>query len=207
MLRISCTNVHVDGKIEDARLSYLGTSTCRQGVKIMRSSRRGVIVSGFYLFFIAVAVLAIGLVLKPTPAIYADECGGCSGSSDTGGGSNGNSDTGGGDHGEIGPAGNGSAEVFDVSINGSSIGSSDMIGVTDRRIIIMVVFTGLATDYRISENPDFAGAEWQEIPGFGRPAIEIKYTLSEGSGIKTIYFQAKRNATIAGVIKIQVKLS
>lgn len=145
---------------EDARLSDLGTSTCRQGAKIKRSSRRGVIVSGFYLFFVAVAVLAIGLVLKPTPAIHADECSG------------GGSDTGGGDHGEIGPAGNGSSEVSDVSINGLSIGSSDMIGVTDRRII-MVLFTGLATDYRISENPDFAGAEWQEIPRFGCPAIEI----------------------------------
>lgn len=168
----------------------------------MRSGRRRMIVSGFYLFFVAVAVLAIGLVLKPIPVIHAGEASGSGG-----GGSGGSGGSGGGDHGEIGPVGDGSAEVSDVSINGSFLGSSDVADLTDHLIIIKVIFTGMATDYRISENPNFSGAEWQEIPGFGRPAIEIKYTLSEGSGIKTIYFQAKRNATIADVIKIQVKLS
>lgn len=99
------------------------------------------------------------------------------------------------------------ADASDVTIDGKAAASAEVVSVSNRTIVIKVVFESMATDYRISEDPNFAGAEWRRVPGFERPAIEIKYTLSEGNGIKTIYFQARRNATIASVIKLQVNLS
>jgi hypothetical protein len=51
---------------------------------------------------------------------------------------------------------------------------------------------GQPTQYRASERADFKGAEWQSYTQ--APA----FSLSAGSGKKTVYFQVRRHATLDG---------
>ena len=64
-----------------------------------------------------------------------------------------------------------------------------------RDIVINVKFKNKATHYIICEDPDFNGCDWKPVPFYG----PIKYRLSEGSGIKKIYFKAK-NLTVPGKV-------
>lgn len=66
-----------------------------------------------------------------------------------------------------------------------------------RDIVINVKFENKATHYIVCEDPDFNGCGWQPMPYAG----PIKYRLSEGNGIKKIYFKAK-NLTVPGKVHI-----
>jgi len=92
------------------------------------------------------------------------------------------------------------------SINGKSFKQGAIVKVNNREIVIKISFDKFATHYRICENPAFTGTDWKSLPG-ERPAMEVKYTLSEGSGQKTVYFQAMRNGTEANVVKLQFDLT
>ncbi len=54
------------------------------------------------------------------------------------------------------------------------------------RILVSVRTSGPANQVRISEQPDFAGADWQELQ---QP---IPYELSGGAGVRQIYVQVRR---------------
>jgi hypothetical protein len=64
-----------------------------------------------------------------------------------------------------------------------------------RDIVINVKFVNKATHYIICEDPEFKGCSWTNVPHYG----PIKYRLSEGNGIKKIYFKAK-NLTVPGKV-------
>jgi hypothetical protein len=99
------------------------------------------------------------------------------------------------------------ADPTGININGKSAKLGQVVRVNSREVVIRVYFESEATDYRVCEDPTFEGCKWRQVPGGERPVLEIKYTLSEGSGIKTIYFQAKRQSTIASVVKLQFDLA
>jgi hypothetical protein len=99
------------------------------------------------------------------------------------------------------------ADATTVQVNGQKVKAGQAIKVSGREVVIKVYFESEATDYRICEDPSFADCSWQRVPGGERPMLVIKYTLSEGSGIKTIYFQAQRNSTIASVVNLQIEQS
>jgi hypothetical protein len=81
------------------------------------------------------------------------------------------------------------ADVVELVINdGAEVTKS-------RDIVINVKFQNKATHYIICEDPDFNGCDWKPVPFYG----PIKYRLSEGSGIKKIYFKAK-NLTVPGKV-------
>lgn len=92
------------------------------------------------------------------------------------------------------------------SINGKSFKQGEIVKVSSREIVIKVSFENTATHYRICENATFTGVDWKSLPS-ERPTLEVKYTLSEGSGLKTVYFQAMRNGTEASVVKVQFELT
>ena len=97
------------------------------------------------------------------------------------------------------------ADPTSISINGKSFKQGEVIKVSSREIVIKMYFEAVATDYRICENPNFTGVDWKSLPG-EKPTLEVKYTLSEGNGPKTVYFQAKRSSTEASVVKLHFEM-
>lgn len=56
--------------------------------------------------------------------------------------------------------------------------------------------------YRISEDPDFTGLEWQEYPG-----SEVSFTLSPGYGFKKIYAQMKLDDSSQGSASVNASIT
>lgn len=55
----------------------------------------------------------------------------------------------------------------------------------DRTVAIVFSYAGAAIKYRLSEDPGFAGAGWENVPDDN----SVQYILSSGYGVKTIYLQ------------------
>ena len=93
-------------------------------------------------------------------------------------------------------------EVKELIIAGG-LPREDGIPVTREREIELVVtfYQGIPTDYIACEDPEFKDCEWKRLPFNGR----IRFLLSEGSGIKTIYFRAKYLGQPGPVISAKVK--
>jgi len=60
------------------------------------------------------------------------------------------------------------------------------------RVFVSVEVSGKANQVRISEQPDFSGAQWQP---FESP---VAYQLNQGAGMKRIYVQVRRLAQTQG---------
>lgn len=56
---------------------------------------------------------------------------------------------------------------------------------TSRSVILNNTVEGIASEYRASEKQSFVGADWK--PYSSAP----KFTLSDGNGTKTVYFQVR----------------
>lgn len=61
-----------------------------------------------------------------------------------------------------------------------------------RTVTLTYALTGNASYYRASERSDFETAEWQPLEP------EVRYDLTGGSGLKTVYFQVKKFASVEG---------
>lgn len=59
-------------------------------------------------------------------------------------------------------------------------------------VLIQLTVSGKANQVRISEKPDFQGADWQSL----QP--ELPFSLSSGAGSKLIYIQLRRHAEADG---------
>ena len=73
---------------------------------------------------------------------------------------------------------------------------------TSRLVTIQVKFKGSPTHYVICENAEFVDCTWAPMPYDGK----ITYELSEGNGLKTIYFRAKRFNRLGEVVTAQIEL-
>jgi hypothetical protein len=62
------------------------------------------------------------------------------------------------------------------------------------RILVSIRASGPANQARISEQPDFAGADWQDLD---QP---MPYGLSGGTGVRQIYVQVRRAVQSQGAI-------
>ena len=80
----------------------------------------------------------------------------------------------------------GSLGIESFLLNNGAAVTRDAAVTLDNKI------SGHATQYRVSEQPDFHGAEWLTYEK--RP----HYQLSPGRGNKTVYFQVRRHARING---------
>ena len=96
--------------------------------------------------------------------------------------------------------GNNQAEVDKFEIVGDLPVENGVRVTKDREIVIEVTFKGAASHYQICENADFTGCGWQKLPFNGR----IRFLLSEGSGIKKIYFRARYLRQQSTVITAEV---
>jgi hypothetical protein len=76
--------------------------------------------------------------------------------------------------------------VLEFRINGGSSYTNDREVVLDHRAV------GDPTHYRVSESPQFKGAEWQPY------VVAPRYGLSEGRGTKQLYFQLRRYRELGG---------
>lgn len=90
----------------------------------------------------------------------------------------------------------GSADVVSITINQGALIT------TTRDVVIDVSFAKSADQYLICEDPGFKGCDWQNVPGYG----PIKYRLSEGNGLKKLYFRAKRGVTPGAVVTLTIEL-
>jgi hypothetical protein len=96
--------------------------------------------------------------------------------------------------------GSNQAEIDKFEIKGD-LPVVDGIPVTkEREIIIEVTSKGAPTHYSICENAEFDGCGWKKLPFNGR----IRYLLSEGSGIKKIYFRARYLRQKSAVVTAEV---
>jgi hypothetical protein len=96
--------------------------------------------------------------------------------------------------------------VTSIQVNGKSVSVNQVVKVSSGSVEILFYFEGNADSYRICESSDFkaAGCDWKLVANGGlRPAVRVKFTLSEGSGIKTVYFQAKRGSELAEVVQLK----
>ena len=90
----------------------------------------------------------------------------------------------------------GPGSVVEVKVEGGST-------TTSREIVLLPKYwsKGKPTHYKICDNPKLIACEWKPVPYYGG----IKYTLSEGYGMKTIYFVAKRfGKGVSEVMEIKV---
>ena len=95
------------------------------------------------------------------------------------------------------------ADVTAIMVNGQVVSEGVPVKVTSRTITIEVKFFNEATHYHVCEASNFSGCPWVSMPADGR----ITFVLSEGNGIKTIYFQAKNLGTKGKKISFQVELA
>lgn len=80
----------------------------------------------------------------------------------------------------------GGLHIKQFTINkGASTTSSRTIKLNNK-------LTGMATQYRASEQADLADSEWQYY------AAAPEFTLSSGAGVKQVYLQVRRHATVNG---------
>ena len=61
-----------------------------------------------------------------------------------------------------------------------------------RTVTLTYALTGNASHYRASERSDFKTAEWQPL------ASEVRYDLTGGSGLRTVYFQVRKLTSVEG---------
>jgi hypothetical protein len=80
----------------------------------------------------------------------------------------------------------GAMQLTGFSINNGAAAS------TDRQVHLDHRASGHPNEYRASEDPNFADAQWQ--PYSDQPV----FTLSPGAGKKTVYFQVRRYSKING---------
>lgn len=83
----------------------------------------------------------------------------------------------------------------------SIIINSGATSTTSPAIILTAIFTGVATSYMISENSDFSGASWNDY------VVSIPFTLSNSSGIKTVYLKLKNSHGESVVLSDTIDLS
>lgn len=60
------------------------------------------------------------------------------------------------------------------------------------KVTLMYALKGEASHYRASSHSDFRAAEWQPL------ASEVRYDLTGDSGLKTVYFQVGKFASVEG---------
>ena len=60
------------------------------------------------------------------------------------------------------------------------------------RILVSVRASGPANQVRISEQPDFAGSDWQQLE---QP---VSYDLADAEGVRQIYVQVRRHVESQG---------
>jgi hypothetical protein len=116
----------------------------------------------------------------------------------------------GGGGGDGGGGSGGSAVPSTIRVNGKGVSVTKVNKVLQREITIEVVFEEPATHYRICENKKFDSPEcaWKAIAGGAeRSVVKVTYTLSEGSGIKTVYFQARRGSQLGETVALQFEVS
>lgn len=73
------------------------------------------------------------------------------------------------------------ANVISIEINNGAPSTSEQV------VVIQVQVVGNPSHYMACEHPQFEGCEWMRMPMNGI----IKFKLSEGGGLKKIYFRAK----------------
>ncbi|MEZ5542646.1 MAG: carboxypeptidase regulatory-like domain-containing protein [Pseudomonadota bacterium] len=65
---------------------------------------------------------------------------------------------------------------------------------TGRGVTLDAKVIGAPTQYRASEQADFGDAQWQDINA------SAGFTLSQGAGKKTVYYQVRRHSTLDGAV-------
>ncbi len=76
--------------------------------------------------------------------------------------------------------------IADFRINGGQTETPS------RTVTLTYALTGNASHYRASERSDFKTAEWQPL------ASEVRYDLTGGSGLRTVYFQVTKLTSVEG---------
>jgi len=76
--------------------------------------------------------------------------------------------------------------IMDFRINGGQTATPS------RTVTLTYALTGNASHYRASERSDFKTAEWQPLEP------EVRYDLTDGSGLRTVYFQVKKLTSMQG---------
>lgn len=104
-----------------------------------------------------------------------------------------------------GPGTSSCGTVTQVNVNGQKV-TAKVVKLSKNEVELTFYFENRATAYRICEDPGFSGCDWVQLPA-PRPALKIKYKLSEGSGIKTVYFQARNGGEMAEVVKLDFEIA
>ena len=76
--------------------------------------------------------------------------------------------------------------IADFRINGGQTATPS------RTVTLTYALTGNASHYRASERSDFTTAEWRPLEP------EVRYDLTDGSGLRTVYFQVKKLTSMEG---------
>lgn len=95
--------------------------------------------------------------------------------------------------------------VTQVQVNGQKV-TTKVVKISKNEVELTFYFENRATAYRICENGDFSGCGWVDLPA-ARGVLKLKYKLSEGSGVKTIYFQARNGGEMAEVVKLDFEVA
>lgn len=88
------------------------------------------------------------------------------------------------------------ADVVSININ------EDAKTTDSRDVLIYVIFNRKATHYIACEDPNFESCHWNAVPFYG----PIKFRLSEGSGVKKIYFKAKNMNYMGAATSVTIEL-
>lgn len=91
-------------------------------------------------------------------------------------------------------AGGSGLRILSVLIDGGAAET------TDRNVEIAVETEGTPAQYRIGEQPDLSASAWKTYPG-----SRIGYTLSPGSGTKTIYLQLRNPDGVSPVAEASIR--
>lgn len=90
----------------------------------------------------------------------------------------------------------------DIYLRGALVKEDEGTGVTQNNITVELNYVGVATEFRISENSNLAGASWV---GIEANALTVPYTLSSGFGEKTLYIQVRNNYSESNVMTVFVR--
>ncbi|MEW6266300.1 MAG: hypothetical protein AB1641_24770 [Thermodesulfobacteriota bacterium] len=77
--------------------------------------------------------------------------------------------------------------VSSMSVNGQGVSGDQTINTSDRTVTLEVSFVGQPNEFQVCEDRSFKGCSWKNLPFNGRIAV----ILSEGAGLKKIYFRAR----------------
>jgi len=76
------------------------------------------------------------------------------------------------------------------------------VNTTSRSVILNNTVKGIATEYRASDRQTFVGADWKPYSSSPR------FTLSDGNGTKTVYFQVRDSLkTVSNIARDAISLN